>query len=596
MSMLPHVGYKEIKVKKLYFLLLIVLLSSMPVFGLESDARSGENKPESMNAGTVQADMEQSSIAPLPETKADIQDSPVLPAGSNKTAGTDTPAEVVPPAAGEPDAAAKAADMQVPAAMPGAADSSTVDSVPAVTAPDAEKNADVVKATESEKKESIEPQTAVETESANPPAQPEAAQPVAPSSITKVESEAADSVVEMNEPTQRTKRRAFSLHAGLSIAASAATNAVSLTDFLQKEMVIDLPKLAKHTIRSGIHAGNTAEVGLFWQFTVLEEHTVRFSTMVDENLWVNIPKSLLELAAKGNAANAQGKPIEGDFNAKLNAFVDTGILYQMKKPKYSISARLAYFLPVAYMENPKIHYSIKPAVNDKTGQTDGLVFEANGTAQVYGSILAGLYDSNFPSVTDILKNGGIDLSISGSYRPASWVNITGGIDYLPLKVVTTNKGIQARFEATGRVNNIIGTIGNGLGNIFSYKIKGPTISTTDLPEKKIMRPGKIRIGADFQPFENNYLIVSPFIAFPFVNAKPYYIDGGIKVESRFAKVLGASFSTACIERIWRHELALFLDSRFFSLNFAASIASQGFARTFYTLSGLGFRFGIGIGL
>ena len=141
--------------KKLYFLLLIVLLSSMPVFGLESDARSGENKPESMNAGTVQADMEQSSIAPLPETKADIQDSPVLPAGSNKTAGTDTPAEVVPPAAGEPDAAAKAADMRVPAAMPGAADSSTVDSVPAVTAPDAEKNADVVKATESEKKESI---------------------------------------------------------------------------------------------------------------------------------------------------------------------------------------------------------------------------------------------------------------------------------------------------------------------------------------------------------------------------------------------------------------------------------------------------------
>ena len=96
--------------------------------------------------------------------------------------------------------------------------------------------------------------------------------------------------------------------------------------------------------------------------------------------------------------------------------------------------------------------------------------------------------------------------------------------------------------------------------------------------------------------KDNYLIVSPFIAFPFVNAKPYYIDGGIKVESRFAKVLGASLSTACIERIWRHELALFLDSRFFSLNFAASIASQGFARTFYTLSGLGFRFGIGIGL
>ena len=534
--------------KKLYFLLLIVIFLSIPVvFGQEAGTALDSSGIESPAANMDQIDAAQNAAVPLSDAQSDVQAPDATPVSPESVADT----------------------ASVTTAEIGAAH-----------------GRDTVKA---EDKDALRSQ--VETG-----AQAESVKPSASGSITKVEAETVETDVEMNEPTQRTKRRAFSMHTGLSIETCAATNAVSLTDFFKKEMVIDLPALAKRTIRTGIHAGNTAEVGLFWQFTVLEEHTVRFSTMVNQDFWLNIPKSLLELAANGNAANAQGKSIEGDFNAKLNAFVDTGILYQMKKPKYSISARLAYFLPVAYMENPKIHYSIKPAVNDKTGQTDGLVFEAKGTAQVYGSILAGLYDSNFPSVTDILKNGGIDLSISGSYRPASWVNITGGIDYLPLKVVTTNKGIQARFEATGGVNNIIGTIGNGLGNIFSYKIKGPTISTTDLPEKKIMRPGKIRIGADFQPFENNYLIVSPFIAFPFVNAKPYYIDGGIKVESRFAKVLGASFSTACIERIWRHELALFLDSRFFSLNFAASIASQGFARTFYTLSGLGFRFGIGIGL
>ena len=531
--------------KKLYFLLLIVIFLSIPVvFGQEAGTALDSSGIESPAANMDQIDAAQSAAVPLSDAQSDVQApnaTPVSPESAADTASVTT-AEI------------------------GAAH-----------------GRDAVKA---EDKDVLRSQ--VETG-----AQAESVKPSASGSITKVEAETIETDVEMNEPTQRTKRRAFSMHTGLSIETCAATNAVSLTDFLKKEMVIDLPALAKRTIRTGIHAGNTAEVGLFWQFTVLEEHTVRFSTMVNQDFWLNIPKSLLELAANGNAANAQGKPIEGDFNAKLNAFVDTGILYQMKKPKYSISARLAYFLPVAYMENPKIHYSIKPAVNDKTGQTDGLVFEAKGTAQVYSSIASGAYNDNFPSLPDILKAGGLDLSLSGSYRLANWVNLTGGIDYLPLMVVTTNEGIQAKFEMSGKMNTILDNIN---GELLSWsKPFDYSLSSKDLPKKKIMRPGKIRIGADFHPFGNNYLILSPFIAFPFINAKPYYADGGLKLESRFAKVLGASLSTACIERIWRHELALFLDSRFFSLTFAASAASQSFTRTFYTLSGLGFRFAVGIG-
>lgn len=423
-----------------------------------------------------------------------------------------------------------------------------------------------------------------------------AQQPAASRSITKYQPvKEAETVIEMNEPTRRTKRRSFSLHTGFNLSAAAANNIVSLTDFFQEKLVIDLNKLAKKTIWSGIHVGNTADLELFWRFTVVEEHTVKFSTTVSEDVWFNIPKSILDLAANGNAANAGGKAITGNFNAKANVFVDTGVMYQMTKPKYSFAARLAYFVPVAYMENPEISYRIAPTV-DKDGNAIGLEFKAKGTARVYGYIPGGLYGGDFPSVTDILKAGGLDISISGSYRPTNWVNITGGIDYLPLKAVPMTKGIQADFEAQGSVNNILEHLGKATNDIFSFNNPQSSVTAVDLPKKNIMRPGKIRIGADFRPFENNYMIVSPFIAFPFINAKPYYIDGGIKLESCFARALGASLSTACIERIWRHELMLFLDSRFFSLTFGASITSQSFTRTFHTLSGLGFKFGMGIGL
>ena len=413
------------------------------------------------------------------------------------------------------------------------------------------------------------------------------------------------SVMEMNEPTMRTKARLLSMHSGIMFSGIAATNIFSVTDFFQKELIIDLNKLAKNTIRTGLHGGAAVGFDWFFRFTVQETHTIKLSTTVDVNAWANIPKSLLKLAAEGNPENAKGKDITGTFNAKINAFADTGIMYQLNKPNYDFSARLAYFVPIAYMENPQATYSISPKKNE-AGIT-GLAVKAKGNMALYGHLPALGFGQPL-SIPDLFKNGGVDLSLAGSYQLTKWAKLTAGIDHLPLMVVTMDKGIRADFEFEGELN---GLLNDTLGSLIpsssaadsskkstqpfkqTMKTNGPTAE--GLPKKKIMRPGKIRIGADFKPFENNYLILSPFLAFPFINATPYYIDGGLRIESRFAKVLGAYLDSSCVERIWRHELGLLLDSRGFTLTLAASIASHDFTRTFHTLSGFGIKFGAGIG-
>ena len=397
--------------------------------------------------------------------------------------------------------------------------------------------------------------------------------------------------VEMNEPTKRTKRRSLSMHSGLTMGALGANNVVSFSDFFKPELVIDFNKLSQKTIKSGLHASALFNFDWFFQFTVLGEHTVKLSTTVNADGWMNVSKSLLDLVAKGNAANAQGETIKGVLNAKLNVFADTGVMYQLKKPNYGFSARLAYFVPLAYMENPQATFTLSPKTNDDA--IEGLNVKAEGTMNIYGYMPA-LAAERGLSGTELLKNGGLDLSLAGSYSPTKWVAVTGGINYLPIMVVQMNTGIRSHFEYEGTLDNLLETKKDKNKEIFTPNMDVDPLSA-DLPQKKIMRPLKINIGADFRPLQNDYLILSPFLAFPVINAKPYYADGGLKIESRFAKVLGVYFDTGCIERMWRHELCFFIDSRWFTLNLAASVASHDFRRTFTTLSGLGVKLGVGIG-
>ena len=397
--------------------------------------------------------------------------------------------------------------------------------------------------------------------------------------------------LEMNEPTYRTKHRPLSMHSGLTLAAIGANNALSFQDFFKPELVIDFNKLSKKTIKSGIHAGVLFNFDWFFQFTVLGEHTVKLSTTVNADGWTNVSKSLVDLIAKGNTANAKGETIKGTLNAKLNAFADTGIMYQLKKPDYSFAARFAYFLPIAYMENPQATFTLSPKKNGD--DIEGLIMEAEGTANIYGHLPA-MAAGRGLSVANFFKDWGLDLSLAGSYSPTNWVTVTGGVSYLPLKSIKMNTGIRNYFKFKGTVDNILGSLQGQNKDIFTQNTETDKFAS-DLPQKKIMRPCKIQIGADFRPFQNNYLILSPSFAFPVINAKPYYVDGGLKIESRFAKVLGVYLDTGCIERMWRHELCFFIASRGFTLNLAASVASQDFRRTFTTLSGIGLKFGAGIG-
>ena len=547
--------------KKKWFIVLYIVIGLVTAFGQNAVGASADSEMVTEQAATTDRDQADGAVVPAQATGAEAlssQENTVI------TPKNDVPASVSADNGG--------AHELIPAALPAESDPAE---------PAAYTDTGVT-----EPKSSSAPQENAKNESTG-------TETVIVTGSDNKAQEQKDIVqsAEMNEPTQRTKRRPISMHSGLLFDVIGANNAFDFFDFFKPELVIDFNKLSQKTIKSGIHANVLFNFDWFFQFTVLEEHTVKLSTTVNVDGWTNVSKSLLDLIAKGNEANADGKAIKGAVNAKLNAFADTGILYQLKKPNYGFSARLAYFIPLAYMENPQATVTLSPKKNGE--HIEGLIMEAEGTANIYGYLPA-MAARRGISVPELLKNGGLDLSLAGSYSPTKWVTVTGGINYLPLMVVQMKTGMQSHFKFEGSVDNLLSAIGDKNKEIFTQNMKMDELSDK-LPQKKIMRPCKIQIGADFRPFQNDYLILSPSFAFPVINAKPYYVDGGLKIESRFAKVLGVYFDTGCIERMWRHELCFFIDSRWFTLNLAASVASHDFRRTFTTLSGFGVKLGVGIG-
>ena len=100
----------------------------------------------------------------------------------------------------------------------------------------------------------------------------------------------------------------------------------------------------------------------------------------------------------------------------------------------------------------------------------------------------------------------------------------------------------------------------------------------DLPQKNILRSLKLHISSDIRPFFNDYLIITPSLGFHCY--KPFYIDGGLKLESRFLKVLGAYIGMSREDRVWKNQLGLFLETRIFRLETAVSSASPSFTGSF----------------
>ena len=375
------------------------------------------------------------------------------------------------------------------------------------------------------------------------------------------------------EPFLKNGRKAFAF--GIDIKVGASNSYFKITDLFKNTLEIDLSDMSKALPKTGFSESGNAAVNIYLDIYIKSKAEFGFFIKASGYGFSNIPKNLIDFAAKGNLSS-------NSFNGKITGisqgFADTGIFYGMRFNSFKFRVSTSYFIPVLYMESDMGDYEF---INDPV--TGSIAARGKLKLNIYSHLPIFGNNTAF-DIGDILSSGGVDFNFHGTYTFNELANLNFNIINIPIFPARLNKGLSKIYEGDFRMESLIQYMNNLITPDQASQIKPPSGSFTetnlayDLPTKKIFRPLKLAVSSDIRPFLNDYLIITPSLGCHCY--KPFYVDAGVKLESRFLKVLGAYIGMSYEDRVWKNTAGLFLETRVFRLETAVSAASPSFTGSF----------------
>ena len=374
------------------------------------------------------------------------------------------------------------------------------------------------------------------------------------------------------KPFLENGRQAFAF--GIDIKVGASNSYFKITDLFKNTLEIDLSDMSKILPKTGFSESGNAAANIYLDIYIKSKAEFGFFIKASGYDFSNIPKNLIDFAAKGNLSS---NSFNGKITGTSQGFADTGIFYGMRFNSFKFRVSTSYFIPGLYMESDMGDYEF---INDPI--TGSIVAKGKLKLNMYSHLPIFGNNTAF-DIGDILSRGGVDFNFHGTYTFNELANLNFNIINIPIFPARLNKGISKIYEGDFRMESLIQYMNNFLTPDQASQIKPPSGSFTetsayDLPTKKIFRPLKLAVSSDIRPFLNNYLIITPSIGCHCY--KPFYVDAGLKLESRFLKVLGAYIGMSREDRVWKNTAGLFLETRVFRLETAVSAASPSFTGSF----------------
>ena len=370
-----------------------------------------------------------------------------------------------------------------------------------------------------------------------------------------------------------------------------SNNAISVSDFLVKDVIIDLQELCDNLPKKGFDFATSVNpsVGLNFNFG-----KVNFGFGAGAEVYSNIgtSKDVFEFIAYGNSI---GESISVDLNAYLDTFAYAEVHFGSKIGKLSTRIQPAIFGTLAHAVTQDSYVRFN---NTEDGEFN---IDVNALFNIYSEFDAADFENkNFTDFNTILNKItptiGFDLSGSASYEVSEFltVNTSARIPIVPSRLT---KATPFSYSISKSIS---------LDSLLEKDSEGEDSESSENPETQpaeeeeneggfgetysvdyiLHRPLKFSLGAEFHPFGNfmNYYGSLGFgLRHPFAqntDELDAYFDYLLGVRISLFNLLQFSVSTERTDEVYKHKAMLSLSVRVVQVDAGVALESTSLANSF----------------
>ncbi len=383
---------------------------------------------------------------------------------------------------------------------------------------------------------------------------------------------------------------------GFEAEAGASNNYFSAKEFMVKDLVIDLQKIASEIPDHGWRAELFDREKVSFNLNFGERFRLGFFAGLDASGYINVGKELFEFLGEGNQI---GESDSVELNGYFDVFLDAGVSFRTKIRDFGISISPSYYVPLIYMP------STTATAEWRTNADGSMYAKASADVRVYSGVDlrrwmdSDAYDSEDnpelnEQIEEALRNGGFDFSLAVEHPIfGKWLEV-GGFARIPIIPGTL------KYEANRTVSAYIES--EGLLKILEDKTpeKDWDAGEWEYSETshKIYRPLRFGAEAAFRPF-GSWLTFRPMIAL--VMRDPYssesrevYHEHSLDATLSLLNILSLTVGTAYLNRSYVHHAILAINARVLEIDAGIALRSPDFTKSFMG-SGASASLGVKIG-
>ncbi len=351
-----------------------------------------------------------------------------------------------------------------------------------------------------------------------------------------------------------------------------SNNTFGLFDIFQKELVIDLTKIANEMPKNGLTS--ILNVSPNYGFTLNINDYFILSPKIGFDIYgsANISKSFFDFVGNGNQL---GENLEFSASANADVYACASVLIGVKIRKLRIGISPHLFIPLY------------------TASADNFVLNVensqNGNVKIHGNGNVALY-TNFYDIDGTSEDYSEQINeLINSLYSSMGVDLSGYFAWDFSKALSLDFNYQVpiryglyRFKSNYNMNFNFETSVSELANgniIKDYK----TETASENVNFKIYRPMKFNIAIKYAPFDSLLTLNikgGVGVYHPFMNDFVVYPEyfAGIKVSC--IGLISAQLSTEYIDRVFAHTFSTSLNLRFVQIDTGVKLSSSNFLSTF----------------